>query len=782
MLRNKYLNTVALGALVAIGLGTSAFAQTAPSADQTPNEVVIVTATKRAERLVDVPISLSVVGGRDIQQTGMRELRETAAYIPNVIISQNNDYGSTVTIRGVGANSRNIGFDSRVGVYVDGIYMGQSPSLNQELLDVTQVEVLRGPQGTLFGKDTVAGAVNMITRKPGQEFAASLGASLGNLSYTELKGMVNIPLSETLSFRAQAMHKERDGYIRNTVTGNDLGSVDKTAYRAQLRWMPNDHFEANLSIDGLNASSLLFNGEPITDILGLFPRPLDRQVAFWRDPNESRDLIGSALTLEYKTPSGMTLKSLTGWRNTQAHFINTTDYSPTNLVSVDYAEEYDQLSQEFQIISADTKPLTWVAGVYLYRQDSDTNRDVIFGTRFNEDFIGYLCTLGAAGPAPSTCFLGAPDSDTGPWAAALGFGPEGSKVFNRGTVKTKSYAIFATANYDLSDRLQLGLGGRYSVVDKSVNWLLDGRNSGFFGIGTTRVGTTVAPLVNDRTDTSFTPTVSLTYKVNSATSVYGRYATGFKSGGFNLDYINANELAANSGLEFDKETVATYEIGVKTLTPRFNLSAAVFWSDFSDYQVNQFIVLDPTRNPPLTSIRITNAASVNTRGLEVEASYKVTPNFRLQGSLGLLDAKFDSFPGGATGGASASGKTLPNAPEVSLTLGGNYSHQLPSLAGKLIVRTDMSYVSDVFMSVDNTRTATYGAAAGTPAFGVAEANTVFNASLGFLPDSDRFSIFLWGRNLNDENGVYLDFQDFFGTKVRFPGVGRTYGADLVIKF
>jgi iron complex outermembrane receptor protein len=782
MLKNSFYNTVGLGALIAIGFSNTAFAQSAPSAETVQSEVVIVTATKRSERLVDVPISLSVIGGRDIQQTGIRELRETAAYIPNVIISQNNDYGSSVTIRGVGANSRNIGFDSRVGVYVDGIYMGQSPSLNQELLDVTQVEVLRGPQGTLFGKDTVAGAVNMITRKPGQDFAATIGASLGNLGYTEIKGMVNIPLSETVSFRAQAMKKERDGYIRNTITGNDLSSVDKFAYRAQLRWMPSDNFEANLSIDGLNASSLLFNGEPITDILGLFPRPLDRKVAFWRDPHESRDLIGSALTLEYKTPSGLTLKSLTGWRNTQAHFINTTDYSPTNLVSVDYSEEYDQLSQEFQVISADTKPLTWVAGVYLYRQNSDTNRDVIFGDRFNEDFIGYLCSLGAAGPAPSSCVLGAPDSVTGPWAAALGFGPEGSKVFNRGTVKTNSYAIFATANYNLSDRLQLGLGGRYSVVDKSVNWLLDGRNSGFFGIGTTRVAGNVAPLVNDRTDTSFTPTVSLTYKVNPTTSVYGRYATGFKSGGFNLDYINANELAANSGLEFDKETVATYEVGLKTLTPRLNISAAAFWSEFSDYQVNQFIVLDPNRNPPLTSIRITNAASVVTKGVEIEASYKVTPNFRIQGSLGLLDAVFDNFPGGATGGTSASGKTLPNAPELSLTLGGQYYHQLPSLGGKMVLRADLTHVSEIFLSVDNTRTATYGAAAGTPAFGVADASTSYNASLGFLPDNDRYSVFIWGRNLTDERDVYLDFQDFFGTKVRFPGIGRTYGADLVFKF
>ncbi len=171
MEKSTLLKTTSLGLIIAMcGLTNGpAIAQDDEPRVRTQDEI-IVSATKRDERLIDVPLSISVVGEEMIDTTGIRDLKEVGEFIPNVEISQGSDFRSSVTIRGVGTNSRNIGFDTRVGVYVDGIYMGQSPSLNQELLDLKQVEVLRGPQGTLFGKDTVAGAINLITKKPGDEF------------------------------------------------------------------------------------------------------------------------------------------------------------------------------------------------------------------------------------------------------------------------------------------------------------------------------------------------------------------------------------------------------------------------------------------------------------------------------------------------------------------------------------------------------------------------------------------------------------------------------------
>ena len=204
-------------------------------------EEIVVTAQKRTERLRDVPVSISVFNDNAIDQTGIRELKDVGAYIPNVQISEGNDFRSTVTIRGVGASSRNIGFDSRVGVYVDGVYVGQSPAINQELLNLERVEVLRGPQGTLFGKNTVAGAINLVTKKPDDDFHGSISVDVGNLNYRELKGLVNIPISDKAAASFTVSKTDRDGYVKNIITGSDLNERDVLAYRAQLRFDATDN-------------------------------------------------------------------------------------------------------------------------------------------------------------------------------------------------------------------------------------------------------------------------------------------------------------------------------------------------------------------------------------------------------------------------------------------------------------------------------------------------------------------------------------------------------------
>lgn len=781
-MRNKYPSAMGLILVTVLTIFSfsSVYAQAVDNDENAGEDValeeVIVTATKRAERLIDVPISMSVVTADDMNQLGIRELREAANHIPNVQISQNNDYGSTVTIRGVGANSRNIGFDTRVGVYVDGIYMGQSPALNQELLDLQQVEVLRGPQGTLFGKDTVAGAVNMITRKPSDEFEGEVTADVGSMGYTQFKGIVNVPLSDTVSVKGAVSKADRDGYILNTGTGNELATIDKLAYRVQLRFEPSEKFAANFSFDGLSADSLTMNGEPVTDMLGLFPLPENREVDYDFDPYEHRDIKGVTLNLDYLMDGGFALKSLTGWRDTNAFYSNATDYSPTSVVFIEYEDDYEQFSQEFQLISPDDQALTYVAGLYLYSQQSDTNRDVVFGDRFNEDFIGFI-----VGAPPGT-----PDAVLAPIAAFLGFGPEGSTVTNYGSVKTKNYAAYFNAGYDLSEKFTLGVGARYSIVDKDADWILDGRNSGFFGIGSTNVpvggSETPTPLVIDRSDTAFTYLLSLSYALSDTSNVYIKTATGFKSGGFNLDYINAVELAYNPDLEFDDETADSYELGIKADLGPLSFSAAAFLMNFDDYQVNQFIVLDPNSSPPLTSIRITNAASVETKGVELEVLYQATDNLQFRGSVGYLDATFDSFPGGATGGGDASGKTLPGAPDFSAYFGAQYYHDMPALNATLLVRGDVTYRSGMYQTIDNTKTAGYGAVPGTFDFGYVDELTLLNGRIGYIHNNGNLEVYLWGHNLTDEKQSIQDIQDFFGTKVRYPSIGRTWGVKAVWNF
>ena len=749
-------------------------------------EGIIVTATRRAEKLSEVPIAMSVFGDKDIDQTSIRELAEMSEYIPNVSISGHNDFRSVITIRGVGSNSRNIGFDSRVGVYVDGVYMGQSPAVNQELLDLERVEVLRGPQGMLFGKNTVAGAVSLVTKKPADTFSAEVSANVGNYNLREFKGMVNLPLAENVAAKLSISKTDRDGYIDNITTGNELDTKDVLAYRGQLRITPSDKFEINLAYDGLSADNKILVGEPVTDPFGVMTvpwAPEPRKVAFDFDPKEERDVSGAMADLTYKFDNGFTAKSITGYRDTDAFYTNATDYAPISMISIEYSDEFKQLSQEFQLISPSDQALTWMMGLYYYNQDADTVRDVFLG----EDFLaGFIAPVVAPSVAP---LLGMDpanlsESDLALISAVVGFGPPGSKVTNNGSVETESIAAYFNGSYDFNDKWTLGFGLRYSVEDKDVNWLLDGRNSGVFYIGSTNVApgdtTTVpTPLVNDRRDTFLSPAVSLSYAVTDQSNLYVKYSSGYKSGGFNLDYINEDELAANSGLEFGKETVNAYEIGLKNefMDGRFTLNLAGFYSAYDNYQVNQFVDLGGGR----TSIRITNAASVITQGIEAEFNLQATDNFSLQGSAGYLDATFDSFPGGGTAGSDASGKELVNAPKWTAALGGVYTRDIPALGAQLLTRLDVTYSDGYYTTVDNIKSVTLPSTQTVP-YGYIDSMTLVNGRIGLIGDGGRFEAYLWGRNLTDEDGLIDDFRDFFGTLVNHPNIGRTYGVELVAKF
>ncbi|HNP64709.1 MAG TPA: TonB-dependent receptor [Woeseiaceae bacterium] len=744
-------------------------------------EEIVVTAQKRTERLKDVPVAISVFNSDAIDQTGIRELKDVADYIPNLQISPGNDFTSTVTIRGVGAPSRNIGFDSRVGVYVDGVYVGQSPAINQELLNLERIEVLRGPQGTLFGKNTVAGAINLITKKPDDEFHGIVSADIGNFNYSEIKGIVNLPLSDRVSAGFSVSKTDRDGYVRNIVTGNDLGNRDVLAYRAQLRIAASDKLEINASFDGLNSEGLILLGDPVTDMLGAQPvmaAPALGEVAFNFDPFDDRDVYGGALDLTYDLDSGHTLKSITGYRTTDAVYSNATDYSPVDIISIEYADDYDVLSQEFQFISADGEPFTYMVGLYLYQQESKTNRDVVLGADFIDAFIGPLYASGALSPPLPP----APALPNATVAQLIGFGPPLSKVFNRGKVDTNSYAVYFNGAYQLSERWKLGFGARYSIEDKDVNWTLDGRNSGIFSIGSTGTDPmNPSPLINDRSDTFFAPAVNLTFAIDDATNIYARYSAGYKSGGFNLDYINADELAANQGLEFDKETVDSYELGLKGnyLDGRVTLNLAAFIANYDDYQVNQFVDLGGGR----TSIRINNAAKVETTGLEAEASWYLTNDFSIQGSIGLLNAEFDSFPGGGSNGADVSGNKLVNAPETSAALGAVYLHSIPAWRSTLLLRGDVTYADKYYTTANNETEVPYNSAfPGTIAFGEIPSRTEVDARIGLMSDAETWEVYLWGRNLTDETDFVSELRDFFGTIAKLPGMPRTYGVEFAWNF
>ncbi len=815
--------------IIALSTALSATSFTASAADEDfIIEDIVVTATKRSERMKDVPISMSAMGSEQIDQTGVRDLKSIAEYIPNLQISQSNDFRSTVTIRGVGAQSRNIGFDARVGVYVDGVYMGQSPSLNQELLDLERVEVLRGPQGTLFGKNTVAGAINLVSKKPDEEFAGQVTADAGNLGYTEFKGMVNIPLSDKVFTKFTIAKADRDGYVLNSFTGNDLMQVDTLSYRAQIRFQVNDKLEVNASFDGLNSDALILVGEPLTDTFALVPVPFapeEREVFFDKDPDDKRDVYGGHVDINYEFDNGFTIKSITGYRDTDAVYTNQTDYSPLDIVTIKFADRYKQLTEEIQFISPDDEKFTYMVGLYYYDQEAQTQRDANIGADF---FEGFFDVFGVPGPFQETV------------RQTLGFGVPGvDKTTNFGIVNTKSYAAYFNGVYEVTDKFKIGFGMRYSVEDKDVNWTADGRFSGrpllipdsLAGlpdlvnpdnagnlIGTDITSESIAavnffsplaaaqlapfiqlnglafntgttgddpnnpqPLINDRQDKFFAPSINLMYAVTEDVNIYAKYSSGYKSGGFNLDFINADELKANAGLEFDKETVDSFEVGFKGsfMDNRIKLNMAGFISNYDDYQVNQFVDLGGGR----TSIRITNAAKVQTKGIEAEATWHATDGLTFNGSLGVLDATFDEFLEGGAGGSDVSGNRLPNATTFNAAFSAQYYHELEDIDSTLLLRADLTHRSGYFTTVNNDTSSPLRAIPGaTVPFDYIESLTMINARIGLISNSAGWEVYLWGRNLTDQRKYVDDLRDFFGTIARFPNLPRTYGIEGVFNF
>ena len=702
-------------------------------------EVITVTSQRRAQNLSEVPIALTSFSADNIQQTGVQQLREISDFIPNMEFSRGTDAGSRVTIRGVGANSRNVGFDTRVGVYLDGVYLGQSPALNQSLYDLERVEVLRGPQGTLFGKNTVAGAVNMISARPIDFFEGKASVTLGNLNAREVQGRVNMPLSDSSAVKLSASRSTRDGYIDNLSTGNKMNERDSTAVRLQFLSELSDNLELYMSADGLRSHRLSFLGEALTDPFGMtlnMEAPNKYQVATTTDTYEERDLFGAHLELSYQFGDGYAVKSISAYRDSDSEYRNDSDYSTLDFFSIVYADQYRQWSQEFQLLSPEHDHFNYIVGMYLYRQNADSVRDGVNG-------------------AMSVIFGNSP----------------GSVVTNSGQVTTTSYALFANTSYQLSDWLNLAVGLRFTDETKEVDWMLDGRASGIFGIGFTE-----DPIQQKRTDQDVSYSISLNAQLIPQVNSYIKYSTAFKSGGYNLDYVTNADLAAS--LEFDKERVGSFELGIKGafFQHRLITNLAVFHANYSDYQVNQLMPL-PNGG---TSFSIRNASEVTSQGMELEMIYRPTRALQIQASLGLLDATFDDFPNAIAPNVNAAGNQLPNAPKHNASLSGQYVTELSNWNADVLLRADITHKGSFYSTVANQRFHTLQDGSTVP-YGYLEANTMLNARAGWLSHSG-WEAYLWARNLTNSSKAIDSGRDFFGTITANYQEPRTFGIELVYNF
>ena len=710
--------------LVMVMFSAPAWPQAAPGV----LEEIVVTARHRDESLQRVPIAISAIKGDAIAEARETTLQGLEFSVPNLVFGDTGSSGETfIGIRGIGDFSRNIGFDTRVGVYVDGVFAGQSLAVDQGLVDVRQIEVLRGPQGTLFGKNSSSGVINIVNNPPvlGEQ-SGEWRLRGGNLDTLAGSGVANLPLGDKVAARVAVVAQQQEGYIDNLFTGDKLMSNDHMLGRALLLFQPSDALDIHFSMDVRKQHNDLLFLEPDASFENSVGNPraapdfVVDQDARLIDENDG---WGSSLTANYAFDSGFVLTSITGYRSVDRK--TGSDEDATRVFTLDaryFEDDFQHFTQELRLASPDKDRFRYVLGAFYFDQQAKTDRVVVLGPGF--------------GGPPQGIDAAVQDS----------------------SVDTRNWALFVNANYDLTEQLTLSGGIRYT--DEQKDAVISQRVLPGFGLAE------VIDESPDRSEDYVTATASLQYRVSDAVATYLTYASGYKSGGFNVDLVRTPD-----DLPYQEETVDSYELGLKSdlLDGRLRLNLSAFYAKYNDYQVFQFR-FDPSSGT--TALLVSNAASVTTQGFEIEGTALLHEDFSLSVGLGYNDATFDDFPGGAvdadTGALlNVKGNTLPRAPEWTADVTGRYQFTVGSVDSRLMV--NYAYRSEQFFNPDNRENSRQGG------FGL------LNASLDF-DISQRWGVGLYGRNLTDETYRTMRGISFLGVPFSLFGQTRTYGAEVIFRY
>ena len=630
--------------LLPLFVGTSAQAQSAQAtaATTTGMEIVVVSARKRLEDVQNVPISMSTVSADEITAHGAHDLRDLDHIVPNMVqAGLDSDINPSVSIRGISSDSRNIGFESGVSVYIDGVYTGRPTSYMQDLVDVDHIEVLRGPQGTLFGKNTIAGVINIVNRKPDETLRGTASFEAGNFNLFREQASVSGPISgdDTWMAGISAYRLDRNGIEDDVFNGKDYWNEHRMGGRGQLRFHPNDRLDVTLEVDGLNDRSRPETSHVIEGFGASFVASDPFDIDIDAPVRVKRDIWGSSLNGDYTLANGGTITSITAYRDNQVDFISDDDATHFAILTSHFVDHEKQFTQEVRYSSQADRRFRYVIGAYYYHQHVDTNR----------------VSLAPAG----------------------GLAPVDLSVSIVASVVTRDWAGFAQADWDVTPSFTLTGGVRYTTERKSLDFNL---------VGLPPFGIISLVTQESKTSDAWTPMASAVYKINESLNAYVTVSRGFKAGGYNADFVGNDELS------FGPEFVTNYEGGLKFFGAgdRLRLNLAVFHMDYSDLQVSIF--------KPFTGFIIGNAASATINGAELDGALQVGSHTLITTGVGYLDATFDKFITGS--GDDFSGNQLPYAPRWTFNLGASQEIVLGDW-GSLVVRGEYVYRASYFANSNN---------------------------------------------------------------------------------
>jgi outer membrane receptor protein involved in Fe transport len=813
-------------------LATPAFAQEAQDgANENDDDVIIVTATRRAEDVQDIPIAVTAVTPEVLEKQGVVNVQNITQVSPSFSTSNAQIASGSVVlrIRGVGTTSNNIGFESAVGIFVDGAYQSRPGVALSEFVDIERVEVLRGPQGTLFGRNTSAGALNITTVRPDlSEFGGFANATYGNYDLMSVQGAINAPIvQDSVGVRLTGAYRERDGYVDVVdANGNQIGesnTIDQFLVRGQVGFESGGGIRGRVIVDysesnnqccaavELLASPLEgtgFAAVGLTGRAGMVGNPA-------RQPNDNRAAEGALESLT-ATASRLPLASVEQWgitgeieiplgesadlvyvgsyRDFDANENYDSDFSGLDVFDVDRLDTGIQTMTHELRLQGDALGgrLSWLVGGYYSDEKIRSSTDFSLGTQYDQ-FIGGLFG-GAGGPAPLALFSGGQDASL-------------TTATNNYRQDSESWSIFTHNVLDITDSLSLTLGLRWSDESKTGGFTQPASNNpvctgilgaigagavppafinGLFGTGCFAFTApadlpqaAVFPLPRTFevpfSDDELIYTGKVTYQFAAPVTAYASFTHGYKSGGINLDIT-----AASGGADptFLSEEVDAYEVGVKAkfLDDAVTLNVAAFHEEFSNFQVLEF-----------TGAQFTtfNVASAKSTGLEIESVIRPTDSLSFNLGVTYTDARYpsDCDEGIMSDNVTAlCGNSLTNAPDYVAIMGMNYDRDFGNyLRGFFTgqIRTE----SDRRTSTQAVDPSNLAARTLVP-FDVQDGNTKINLRAGIGAQDESWTLEVWGVNVTDQvtRGVTFNTVLRSGSRSAFPQEPATYGVTVRTKF
>jgi len=649
-------------------------AATGAADDEKNDQEIVVTARRTEENVQRVPSAISAFNERSLDRIQATDTTGLQGAVPNLNIVQGrgSSNATNIFIRGIGQPDALQTFDPAVGVYVDDVYFSRIRGNQLDLLDLERIEVLRGPQGTLYGKNTIGGAIKFVSRKPGQDFRANGSIAVGSYDQLDLKGAASGPVTDTLAVGFAVMRSMRDGYVKDSFRRQRYNDKDSIGGRAAVAFTPSSKVRLDLSADYSHDDGALNVGRPVnnlTTILGV-PLPVADKVGSggykWRGrttpgfPNSTKlTHWGTSATLAVDLTDALTLKSITAYRNLKTDDYIDIDATPYEIGDVFVGVRQHQTSQEFQLAYSGEK-LSGVAGLYYLDERVKSHQEA-----YADDFLGAAFF--------NSRFLRTVDD----------------------RLKTRSYAAYTNASYEVIPDVRLSAGIRYTKETKDYFRT----TSTFFSLLPSFNSTyAFAPPRGKWTDTS--PMASIDWQATKGLMLYARVAKGFKSGGF-----NGRSNTPRESTEYAPEKALSYEAGFKSrIANQLTLNGSVFTTTYKDFQARvSGIDDDPVTGIPSPKLSVLNAGKLRINGAELEAAWTPLTGLLIDTQIGYLDAKYKEFDDATFTlfGGSRAFQTPAFAPKWTARFGAQYAFDLGN-SGAITVGGQARYKSRTALAVDNT--------------------------------------------------------------------------------